>query len=1085
MPHTEWKKALRISLRLALAALACASLCILPRSGGIKEQRAGPASPAARCTTGVSPVENRTMGVSPVENRTTGVSPVENCAPPRSGQGRDTQPARGCALPDYWPQEPRPIALRYRTLLPRREPSGAAALRVDQKLVWLVQFGQPLEQHDVARLRARGVEILLPTVAGAFHARASPGSLSTAAKDFAPRILGWCRLRPEDKLLPAAKGGTRGWPKEALANSGQLSLRLELYPGADAQAVAAAVPALGGALRLAGTDWQSANGRSWAPASAGTASGGALEVTGPPDRGFVLRLAALEDVYAVDLPRPLKRVHNEEAAAAANITVLQAAPYNLTGTGITILVRDEGRAFAHPDLAGRLLFGPDTAALTATSQHSTHVAGTIGGTGLLRPSALARGMAPECTLVSFDLLGEDVGEVLQANRDFGAVISNHSYGFATGWEDGTFTDNQDTFGVYSSLARDWDGIALSGGLILVKSVGNSRNQSGPGSPPNGSLAPDGEYYGTTDASSTGKNILAVGGAADAARAGVPAGLTMALPSSSSGPCSDGRLRPELLANGDTLNSCNNSTVPNQEYVSLSGSSMACAVVSGATALFTEYYQRRFGSGAYPAPHYLRAVYAQTATDMGRPGPDYLHGFGGLDLSAVVSLFQTDSSVELRIASSSVSAATPERFYALYSDGVKDLKATLCWSDQPGDVLAAKAIVNDLDLRLVRVSDQAVFLPFVLDPAHPEQPATSALNSVDTIEQLVLSAPAAGSYLLAIRGSTLATAANFTLASSHALSEDLAPVPVIKPSGTMGMPPLLVTFDGSASNDPDGSLARYMWDFGDGVTAEGALVEHTYNAGSFRAVLTVVDNQGAAESASVVISVANQPPVAQMAVKPASGPAPLACVLSSAGSFDPDDAITSYRWDFGDGASADGAQAFHTYSAPGLYFATLTVTDVGNATGSCSQPVLAGDTLGPYSSRFSLNFRRLSSDSFSLSSRNAPVSPTLVSPEGLKGSVQIGALRYQFMLDAKGRYNVPPLRVKLVPKRLQITITISHANLQDALSAVGVQSSDVKHQIARVPFALALKDRVSGSVGLPYDYSARKGKTGAGRLIVGR
>ena len=149
------------------------------------------------------------------------------------------------------------------------------------------------------------------------------------------------------------------------------------------------------------------------------------------------------------------------------------------------------------------------------------------------------------------------------------------------------------------------------------------------------------------------------------------------------------------------------------------------------------------------------------------------------------------------------------------------------------------------------------------------------------------------------------------------------------------------------------------------------------------------------------------------------------------------------------------------------------------------PVLAGDNLDPYSSRFALNFRRQNSDSFSLSSRNTPVSPTLVTPEGLSGWVQIGALRYQFVLDGKGRYNVPPLRIKLVPKRLQITINITHANLQDALSANGVTSSDVRHQIARIPFALALKERLSGSIGLPYDYSARKGKTGAGRLIVER
>ena len=39
------------------------------------------------------------------------------------------------------------------------------------------------------------------------------------------------------------------------------------------------------------------------------------------------------------------------------------------------------------------------------------------------------------------------------------------------------------------------------------------------------------------------------------------------------------------------------------------------------------------------------------------------------------------------------------------------------------------------------------------------------------------------------------------------------------------------------------------------------------------------------------------------------------------------------------------------------------------------------------------------------------------------------------------------------------------------------------QVVRVPFALTLKDAVSGSAGLPFDYSARQGRTGSGRLIV--
>lgn len=76
---------------------------------------------------------------------------------------------------------------------------------------------------------------------------------------------------------------------------------------------------------------------------------------------------------------------------------------------------------------------------------------------------------------------------------------------------------------------------------------------------------------------------------------------------------------------------------------------------------------------------------------------------------------------------------------------------------------------------------------------------------------------------------------------------------------------------------------------------------------------------------------NVHPVAVCAVLPSSGTAPLTVQADGSASYDTDGRITSYSWEFGDGGVAVGPVASHVYSAPGVYQATLTVTDDAGAT----------------------------------------------------------------------------------------------------------------------------------------------------------
>ena len=149
--------------------------------------------------------------------------------------------------------------------------------------------------------------------------------------------------------------------------------------------------------------------------------------------------------------------------------------------------------------------------------------------------------------------------------------------------------------------------------------------------------------------------------------------------------------------------------------------------------------------------------------------------------------------------------------------------------------------------------------------------------------------------------------------------------------TSGEAPLAVGFDASGSSDPDGRIASYTWDFGDGLAGTGAVGFHIYErAGTYTAILTVTDDAGAMATASRKITVSapdNIAPTAHFTATPSTGEAPLTVVLNATASSDADGTITAYDWDFGDESPHGmGSVVTHTYSTAGTYAVVLTVTD---------------------------------------------------------------------------------------------------------------------------------------------------------------
>ncbi|MBA6316357.1 PKD domain-containing protein [Cellulophaga baltica] len=176
----------------------------------------------------------------------------------------------------------------------------------------------------------------------------------------------------------------------------------------------------------------------------------------------------------------------------------------------------------------------------------------------------------------------------------------------------------------------------------------------------------------------------------------------------------------------------------------------------------------------------------------------------------------------------------------------------------------------------------------------------------------------------------------------------APTAVATSDIITGEASLAVQFTGDTSSDPDtGDILTYAWDFGDGTTATTANPSHTFTTvGTYDVTLTVTDNGTPALSSSeatITITVntpANQAPTAVVSSNIITGEASLDVQFTGDTSTDPDTGDTlTYAWDFGDGSTATTANPSHTFTTPGTYDVTLTVTDDGTPALSSSEATI--------------------------------------------------------------------------------------------------------------------------------------------------
>ena len=119
-----------------------------------------------------------------------------------------------------------------------------------------------------------------------------------------------------------------------------------------------------------------------------------------------------------------------------------------------------------------------------------------------------------------------------------------------------------------------------------------------------------------------------------------------------------------------------------------------------------------------------------------------------------------------------------------------------------------------------------------------------------------------------------------------------------------------SFDGSSSFDPDGTIANWAWNFGDGqprsAPGASATARHVYaTAGTFTVTLTVTDDDGGAHQASGQVTTIGPNPLPHADFT--AGATGRDVTLDGSGSSDPDGTIVNWAWNFGDGSPvASGA-----------------------------------------------------------------------------------------------------------------------------------------------------------------------------------
>lgn len=443
------------------------------------------------------------------------------------------------------------------------------------------------------------------------------------------------------------------------------------------------------------------------------------------------------------------------------------------GTGVSVVVRDDGPLGPHIDFQGRYTdwFSGDDG---FNGTHGDGVAGILGGAGNLNPRM--RGMAAGTHIYTLRYRASFQDATLALHTDRNATLTNTSYsdGCNAGYTLSAQTVENQLFQFPT--------------LMHVFSAGNDGSSNcnygaGPG------------WGNITGGHKVAKNAIAV--------ANLRADGTL-MTTSSRGPVHDGRLKPDLAAHGQGQGS----TSHNNTYQTFGGTSAAAPGVAGVMAQLTQAYREHF-NGEEPPAALLKAALLNTANDLGNPGPDFQFGFGLVNAWRAYRLLTEKRWLRAQTDHQAVSSHT-----LTIPPNVRQARILLYWADPPAEAGTTRALINDLDLQ-VSGPDGTTYQPWILDPTPNatalNAPAKPGRDSLNNVEQVALTDPAPGDYLVHVQGFEVPLGPQSYYLTWEFLYDSLK---LVYPAGGEGLAP--------------GDTCRIQWDaFG---TAEPFLLHYSLDDG---------------------------------------------------------------------------------------------------------------------------------------------------------------------------------------------------------------------------------------------------------------